>query len=143
MSFEIKTGTIQTVVDLSKQIEEFNDPHTYEEYEKRLTAVPHIILVAYVGNEPVGFKVAYERDGLFYSWMGGVLKNWRRKGLAKALADRQEAWARQQGYPSVTFKTRNRLKGMLLFALGNGFDIIDVEPKDNIGEYRILLRKDL
>lgn len=143
MPFEIKVGDIATVVRLSQQIEEFYQPHAASEYEKRLRGTPHLILIAYAADQPIGFKVGYERDGFFYSWMGAVVKRWRRKGVAKALADQQENWARQQGYPSVTFKTRNRLKAMLLFALQNGFNIIEVEPRDEIGEYRILLRKDL
>lgn len=143
MNLLIKSATIKTVVDLSQMIEEFIDPHDTTEYEKRLKDVPHCILVAYVEQEPVGFKVGYERAGYFYSWMGGVRRDWRQKGVAKALADRQEEWARQQGYTSVTFKTRNRLKPMLLFALRNGFDIIGIQEREDIRENRIILRKEL
>jgi len=142
MSIEIKKGTIKTIVQLSKEIDEFRDPHDELEYQKRLTNVPHLILVAYMDEKPVGFKVGYERSGQFYSWMGAVLKDYRRKGVAKALARQQESWARQQGYPSVTFKTRNRLKAMLTFGINNGFNIIGIEKKADINENRILLRKD-
>ena len=143
MSFEIKQGNIKTVVALSREIGEFADPHDEKEYQKRLTGVPHLILVAYIEDIPVGFKVAYEKEGYFYSWMGGVHPQWRQKGIAKALANEQESWARQQGYPSVTFKTRNRLKTMLVFGIQNGFDIIGFEEKPDVGENRILLRKEL
>ena len=34
---------------------------------------------------PIGFKVGYERDGYFYSWMGGVLSDYRKKGVAQNL----------------------------------------------------------
>ena len=143
MSIEIKEGTIKTVVQLSKEIDEFHNPHDELEYQKRLTNVPHLILVAYMDGKPVGFKVGYERSGQFYSWMGAVLKDYRRKSVAKTLAVHQESWARQQGYRSVTFKTRNRLQGMLIFSIRNGFQIIEVEKRADIGESRILLRKDL
>ncbi len=143
MKLHIKEGTIAQVVALSNQIDEFVSPHGALEYENRLANVPHNILVAYEGEEPVGFKVGYERDGYFYSWMGGVRKEWRRKGVAQTLANRQEEWARQQGYTSVTFKTRNRLKPMLLFGLRNGFNIVGFEEREDIGENRILLRKEL
>ncbi|MFT5165010.1 MAG: GNAT superfamily N-acetyltransferase [Saprospiraceae bacterium] len=143
MSFEIKQGNIKTVVALSREIDEFHDPHDELEYSKRLHDVPHIILIGWAEGQAIGFKVGYEREGFFYSWMGGVLRSWRQKGVAKALAEKQETWARQQGYSSVTLKTRNRLKAMLLFSIRNGFHIIGFEEKSDVSENRILLRKEL
>lgn len=139
--YKIKKGTIETVVQLSRQIAEFTNPHDAGEYEKRLANTPHLILVAYDQNLPVGFKVGYEREGGFYSWMGGVLPEYRENGIAQKLADEQEAWAKQQGYPHVTFKTRNRHRSMLLFAIKNGFQIIGFEKRQDIAENRLLLCK--
>ncbi len=140
---EIRTGDIATVVELSQQIPEFHEPHQAEEYHRRLRDVPHLILVARHHDRPVGFKVGYERDGSFYSWMGGVLPGFRRMGIAQALAEQQEAWARQQGYQHITFKTRNQHKSMLIFGLRNGFDIIGFKEKPSIETNRIMLRKTL
>ena len=142
-TFEIKKGTIETVVAISEKVPELENPYQAEEYHKRLSGVPHLILVAWRGTMPIGFKVGYERDGYFYSWMGGVLPGARRNGIAQALADEQEEWARSEGYPSVTFKTLNRHKAMLNFSLYNGFNIIKVEERDTIDEYRIWLKKEL
>lgn len=152
MHFHIKQSDIPTVVALSKQIPEFFNPNEADEYEKRLNGVPHLILVAYTTNsaetntlnsarQAIGFKVGYEREGYFYSWMGGVLPGFRRFGIAKALADAQENWAKEQGYDSITFKTRNQHKGMLIFALKNGFNIIGFKEKESVETNRILLRK--
>lgn len=140
---QIKEGDINTVVALSKQIPEFNDPHPAKEYEERLKYAKHIILVAYDDEKPVGFKVGYERYDGFYSWMGAILPNYRKMGIANALAKKQEAWAKQMGFSHVTFKTRNRLKGMLIFALKNNFNIIGIDKKEGIADYRIILRKKL
>jgi len=137
----IKEGSIETVVALSQQIPEFKDPHQEAEYRKRLVNTPYLILVAYVNEQPAGFKVGYERDNYFYSWMGAILPAYRRLQLATHLAEAQEAWAKEQGYPHVTFKTRNYLKPMLRFALKRGFHILAVEERERIEEYRILLRK--
>lgn len=137
----IKTANIATAVAISQEIPEFINPPAPTEYEKRLSTVPHLILVAYDGDKAVGFKVGYERDGYFYSWMGGVLPTYRRRSLARKLAEQQEAWARTQGYRSVTFKTRNQHKNMLLFAIKRGFDIIGFKEKGNVKTNRILLRK--
>ena len=140
---EIKEGNLETVVALSQKIPEFINPHGLAVYENRLKNIPSITLIAYVDGQPAGFKVGYEREGYFYSWMGAVLPSYRRLGLGRKLAEQQEQWARNNGYPHVTFKTRNRLKPMLIFALSRGFDIIEIQPKANIEEYRIILRKNL
>lgn len=138
---EIKEDRLETVVELSKKVPEFHHPHGLEVYQNRLKNIPSITLVAYVDRQPAGFKVGYERDGYFYSWMGAILPQYRRLGLARKLAEQQEEWAKTKGYPHVTFKTRNRLKPMLIFALSRGFDIIEIQPKETIEEYRIILRK--
>ena len=141
MNYSIRTATIETAVQVSQQVPELENPHGAEEYQKRFRNAPHLILAAYDGDKPVGFKAGYERDGYFYSWMGGVLPAYRKKGIAQALANAQEAWAKKQGYDSITFKTRNVHKAMLIFALGNGFDIIAVEKKEEVAANRIWLRK--
>lgn len=137
----IEEGNIEMAVACSEKIPEFRDPPGEERYEERLTGVPHLILIAKVNQEMAGFKVGYQRAGYFYSWMGGVLPDYRRYGIAKKLADAQEAWARQQGYDTITFKTRNQHKGMLVFALQNGFSIIGFKEKETVETNRILLRK--
>lgn len=140
----IKQTDIATVVQLSKQIPEFQNPYAASVYETKLANVPHLILVAYEGEIPLGFKVGYEREeGSFYSWMGAVLPNHRRKGVAQKLADAQEDWAKAKGYPFLTFKTRNYLKAMLTFGINNGFNIFKVEKRASIEDYRIWLRKEL
>ena len=141
-NFTVREGNIAEVVALSIQIPEFIAPHLAEEYQKRLKGVPSLILVAENAEKIIGFKVGYAVDEqLFYSWMGAVLPEFRQFGIAKALAIQQEEWARAKGFTCIQFKTRNRLKAMLQFALGNGFDIIGVEPRDTLAEYRILLQK--
>lgn len=141
--FSIREGDIQEVVNLSKEIPEFINPQGVEEYQKRLQNVPHLILIATKERQNIGFKVGYERDGEFYSWMGGVHPEFRKLGMAKALADAQADWAKRYGYSSITFKTRNQHKAMLVFALKNGFNIIGFKEREHIDVHRILLRKSL
>jgi len=137
----IKIGTINQVVALSKQLPEFVEPHEAAVYKERMADKVSLVLVAWIGGEPVGFKVGYERNDYFYSWMGGVLPSFRQKGIAKALADEQEAWAVSHGFDKIVFKTRNCHKKMLTFALNNGFDIIGHMPKAELKDHRILLSK--
>ncbi len=138
---EIKSGDIHTAVLVSKEIPEFDIPPAEAEYRRRLEGVPHLILIAYAGQKPVGFKVGYQKEDYFYSWMGGVIPAYRGMGIARLLAARQEDWVKKKGYKELVFKTRNQHKGMLIFALKNGFNIVGFTPKEEELTNRILLRK--
>ena len=143
MDITIRQGSIGEVVALSRQVPELTDPYDEAVYRDKLTGKPHLILVACEGLFPVGFKVGYQReaDGSFYSWMGGVLPDFRRRHAARLLAEAQEKWALEHGYRRITCKTRNQLKAMLVFALKNGFRITDVQPQPDPEENRIWLEK--
>jgi len=142
-AISIQKSDISTAVQLSKLIPEFINPNNEEVYKERLNNVPHLILVAYVNGKPAGFKVGYKKENYFYSWMGGVLPKFRKLKIAKKLAEVQETWAKERGYKKIVFKTRNQHKGMLIFALKNGFNIIGFKEKENIEVNRILLEKEL
>ncbi len=142
----IRQGSIEDCLLISSKIPEFADgQYGLEDYKKRLLNTKNLILTAFHEANPIGFKVGYERDndGSFYSWMGGVLPEYRQLKIAKQLADCQEDWAKKQGYSAITFKTRNYLKPMLIFGIKNGFHIESIEPKDKLEDYRIFLRKRL
>jgi ribosomal protein S18 acetylase RimI-like enzyme len=143
MDITIRQGSIGEVVALSRQVPELTDPYGEAVYREKLAGKPHLILVACEGLFPVGFKVGYQReaDGSFYSWMGGVLPDFRRRHVARLLAEAQEKWAVAQGYRRITCKTRNRHKAMLLFTLKNGFRITAVETQPDPDENRIWLEK--
>lgn len=143
MEIKIRKGTIAEVVVLSRGVTEFFQPYSEKIYEERLSAVPHLILIATADGKPVGFKVGYLRFGhdVFYSWMGGVLDQNRRKGIATMLADQQEAWAKTQGFVKVILKTRNRMSKMIHFGLNRGFMIEDLIKKEDVKDYRIVMEK--
>jgi predicted GNAT superfamily acetyltransferase len=145
MDISIRKGTIGEVVALSREVTEFFQPYSEKTYEERLSDVPHLILIATVDDKPVGFKVGYCRYGhdVFYSWMGGVMDQYRRKGIATQLADKQEAWAKTHGFVKVVFKTRNRLSKMIHFGLNRGFMIVDLIKNGEVKDYRIVMEKNL
>lgn len=143
----IRKGTIAEIFQIIPNIPEFEVTYDESEYVKRLSVevADTLLLVAEVDGVLAGFKVGYDRyhDGSFYSWMGGVDSRFRRLKTAKKLADYQENIARQRGYKSIRFRTRNRNKAMLLFALNNGFSLLEIEARDTLEAYRINLIKSL
>ncbi|WP_225000207.1 GNAT family N-acetyltransferase [Cesiribacter sp. SM1] len=145
MDLSIKSGTPEEAAHFLSTIPEFAaDAYPPEKYRARLLDKPHLNLLAVANGETVGCKVGYALSkDCFYSWMGGVHPSWRRHGVADMLAEQQEAWARNQGYTTVRFKTRNHCRAMLQFALRRGFNIIAVEPRAEVSENRIWLEKSL
>jgi ribosomal protein S18 acetylase RimI-like enzyme len=144
MNLKVREGQIAEAVWISQQIPEFFQPYAAEEYERRFAQAPALLLIAEYDGDLAGFKAGYALDSqVFYSWMGAVRAEYRQQGIAQALADAQEQWAYEKGYQRIRFKTRNRLKGMLHFALGNGFNIVAVEAREEVEENRILLEKEI
>ena len=114
-NIEIKKGSIETIVQIMHQLPEFNDPYDFSEINKRINNISHLNLVAFFDKTPVGFKLGYERDGYFYSWLGGVLPTYRRMEIAQNLANEQEKWAKINGYNFIAFKTQTSIKRCFLF----------------------------
>lgn len=146
MEILVREGTIDEVISVYPFVPELENPYQKGDYERRLLAsLQHLIVVALVNAQVVGFKVGYQRDndGSFYSWMGGVSNQYRRLGIAQKLADAMEIWCVSKGYRTLRFKTRNRHKAMLAFGLSNGFNLIAIEPAEQVEESRIWLEKRL
>jgi len=139
----LEENNLEAVLKILNVIPEFDDLPNSDRIKSRLLGKPHLMLTAHDGDLPVGFKIGYERDHRFYSWLGGVVPSHRSHGVAGKLADRQEEWAKQQGYTSVWMKTRNRFPAMLLMAVRRGFRITSIDPRDKIAEHRIVLEKSL
>ena len=76
----------------------------------------------------LGFKLGYRRGGtLFYSWLGGVHPEVRRRGIAQRLMRAQHDWARAQGYASIETRTRANNNPMIILNLQSGFRIVGFE----------------
>lgn len=145
MDIEIVEGALDEALQVLHQLPEFDRLLADAYYFDKLKNKTSLILLAKIDGTVAGCKVGYDRhgDGSFYSWLGGVIPDFRAVGIAKRLADRQEHWAKQNGFRSIKFKTLNRHKGMLIFAIKNGFEIYNVKSKDELENYRIEMIKDL
>lgn len=128
----VRKGTLDEVMEILPQIPEFNNAYARSEFNLRLNDNPSLILVYEEEGVPVGFKCGYRREtsnNSFYSWMGAVLPDSRRGGVASRLLQAMEVWCRKNGYEELTFKTLNEHKAMLIFAIENGFEIFSVENR--------------
>lgn len=72
----------------------------------------------------IGFKVGRSNDPrTFESWVGGVLPNARKQGIASQLARLQEAWCRANGFQFIQTETAHDNAAMLTVNLKEGFCI--------------------
>src|ERR1700760_2479086 len=59
-------------------------------------------LIATLDERPVGFFLGFElKPSVFFSWLFGVLPEFRRKGIASQLMDAAHAWVAEHGYASI------------------------------------------
>lgn len=91
-----------------------------------------LALIAHLEGNPVGFKVGHagDRPGAYYSKAGGVLKEYRRQGLAGRMQEWQHRFARGRGYRQVYFNTFNHFPEMILFGLRSGFAPVAAERRE-------------
>ncbi len=144
-SFHIHEDKLDDAFMVSRNIPEFDDSYEISEYSKRLNSTVHLILTAYDDHNPIAFKIGYHRhsDGSFYSWMGGILPNYRRKGIANNLADHQEAWAKKKSYNSIKVQTRSKHNAMLTLLINRGFQITNRNEKISNSNTHIWMSKPL
>lgn len=145
LSFTIRQASPSELLWVHERIPEFPGKASLDFYTERLKHRIHLALVAEKEGELLGFKVGYQSDtpDSFYSWMGGVRPEFRQHGIADALAEYQETWAKEKGFKTVFFKTRNRFPAMITFGIKRGFKIMEVIPKGGVEDFRVVMWKEL
>ena len=102
-----------------------------------------IINLCYDSDDLVGFKVGYRyNENTFYSWVGGVLSDYRKRGIAQQLMEDQHQKAKEKGFIKVRTKSMNRFKPMMILNLKNGFEIVQVYTNES-QQMKIVFEKSL
>lgn len=98
-----------------------------------------IILIAWSGPDPIGFKIGYRENRFtFYSAKGGVMPGWRRRGVASALLTEMSVRVREMGFTRFAFDTFPNLHpGMTILALRKGFKLVKSDFNTTYREYRL------
>ena len=144
MQIESGIHLLPQVVTALRAIPELAEPFDVDEAQARL--MPQgLVLVAMQDNQPIGFKMGYDRfrDGSFYSWLGGVVPDHRGSGAARALLEAQERWVADQGYSGIYVKTRNQFIGMRIMLAKHGYEIVGVTAHKAVAQNRLLHYKEL
>ena len=146
-SFEtVNEEQLQQLYELNTQIfSEFTEPWSKEKIAQTVQNMSgcHLIF-AYQDNKVVGFKGGYRHSGRrFYSWLGGVLKEFRGHGIAKEMLILQHQYAKEFGYEVVETRTKNRFKNMLIANIKFGFQITGTTMSPGDTEPVLILEKNL
>lgn len=145
----IRQGAIQEAHTAFMNIPELDRYLTLDEMTSRLPKGA-IILVATVPDTRnaidiiVGFKIGYPiNEQHFYSWLGGVIPEYRGNGIAQQLLAEQERRVAERGYTLLSVKSMNRFPGMLCLLIKNGYQITNVSHHGDEHRERIHFSKPL
>lgn len=133
------TDFFNEIIDLHKTIFGTTD-HLAEKISNKNKL---LVIIAVSDMRVVGYKMGYEISSYkFYSWLGGVDANFRKRGIASMLMRKQHQYLKEAGYSIIQTKTMNKWRSMLLLNIKSGFDVIDTYT-DTEGIQKIVLEKKL
>lgn len=108
--------------------------------EKKKRYPQQVLFLANDQEKIVGFKWGYfEEKDVFYSWLGGVLPDYRGLGIATELLKRQHLFCELEKAKVIKTKTRPEFSTMLCINLRSGFRIVGTIAKGE--NYLIQLEK--
>ncbi len=124
----IEEAVLVEFVALSRRL--FGD---YGEREQswRLVHMPDATLwQARTSEQLVGFKAGYAHTrNRYYSWLGAVVPEYRRQGIASQLMASQHEWARKNGYESIETSAREENRIMRGLNIESGFNEVGKRSK--------------
>ena len=104
------------------------------------TLQPYLI-TAYDVDKPVGFKLGFKQDAdTFNSWLGGVLPDYQKLGIATELMTKQHDWTKKNGFKKIITKSKSKFRQMIDLDLKHGFEITGTE-KEMTNEITVLFQK--
>ncbi|MCZ4251881.1 GNAT family N-acetyltransferase [Pseudoalteromonas shioyasakiensis] len=126
----IKPASLEDLLLVDSQIPEFDGRNTLSKLQAKCADVEYLILVAFIDNEPVAYKLGYALDSnTFYSWLGAVAPKCRGNGIAQALLNAQETWVQEHNYRAIKVKSMNRFPAMLSMLIKNSYAIVGYEDR--------------
>jgi GNAT superfamily N-acetyltransferase len=136
---EISLDEIDLIRDMNRII--FDEERIINSFDRQdLT-----MFVAHFEEIPAGFKVGYrENRFVYYSAKGGVMPEFRRRGIARLLMDAMLDRAAGLGYRRFAFDTFPNLHaGMTVLAVNSGFRLVKADYNTAYREYRLRFEKKL
>lgn len=136
-------GELPLIAELYNEI--FRPPRDVDFFRRRITGRRNtLLLVANVDQRPVGFSTSIElKPNVFFSWLTGVLPEYRRAGIATQLHEAEVAWAAERGYQYIRMECNNGHRPILHMAIAMGYDIVGVRWDADRQENLVICEKSL
>jgi GNAT superfamily N-acetyltransferase len=130
-------------VELYQQV--FRPKHEIDYFKRRFLGRYNILtLLARVDDRAVGFWIGFElKPAMFYHWLGAVVPELRRQGVARQLHDAQHAWAKDHGYEYIRCECMNHQREFIYFAVAMGYDIVGIRWDSTHADNLIVFEKNL
>lgn len=144
MQIEVRVGTFEEAISIHKLIPEFDRELTKQMLNERLSDSQSLTLVASINHKVVGYKLGYYTSNTeFYSWLGGVIPEYRKAGVANKLRLEQESILANNNVSTISVKSMNRFPNMLQMLISKGYAIEGYEDNGNPDNSKILFIKHL
>lgn len=136
---EVGAGHLEVIYNMNQAI--FGEERIINSFKRK----DLLMLLAYVDDVPAGFKIGYAQNKrVYYSAKGGVLPDFRRRGIARAMLYLMIDIVHKRGYERFMYDTfPNRHPGMVIMGLQEGFEIIRADYNPTYKDYRLRLAKTL
>jgi GNAT superfamily N-acetyltransferase len=130
-------------VDVYNQI--FRPHQEVDYFQRRFRGRYNVLtLLARQDNQPVGFWTGFElKPGMYYHWLGAVVAELRRHGIARQLQEAQQAWARDHGCEYIRCECLNHQREFIHFALEVGYDIVGIRWDSTHADNLIVFEKSM
>lgn len=139
----VRFGTVEEAFLVFEKVPELEQYLNFRQLRERVNE-GSLILISEADGHLTGFKIGYPVDDVeFYSWLGGVIPEFRELGFAQMMIEFQEQWSKEQGYKLLSVKSMNQFPSMLRLLVRNGYDIVRVDDYKHPKNERICLAKKL
>lgn len=116
-----------------------NEPYSLEQYQERLKGKNPIIFTVKKDKKLVANSISFEQDNSFYIWILAVDKNYRGQGIGTSLIDKNEKFAKENGYKTVSTKVYNVSKEMKRLLKQRNYKIVKRQKSKTNSKFTALI----
>lgn len=144
LDYVLVEGVRTEYLELIHQAAQTIEPFPRDRFIAHLNRQHQVLsCLAYDSERLVGYKIGYQiQDGYFESWNGGVIPEYRRRGIASELIRRQHQWCLYHGFSYINTMTSGDNQAMLICNLKAGFRIVGTYHDRN-QVLKVILQKHL
>ena len=115
-----------------------DEPYSLEHYKEKLKDKDKVIFLAKMDDKIIGDSISFKRGNSFYIWILGVDKKYRGKGIGNLLLEKNEKFAKENSYESVSVKVYNVSDSMQSILNKRGYKMIKIEENKTDSKYNIV-----